>query len=291
MGDVLSEAPPESGEPKRSLKVVDTHVHLYHTDESRYPMKSEPLRPPVGTGSMLHLHREMRRAGVGKAVFVQTGSAYGFDNRLLLDSVDNSRGWAVGVCRVDPSDPESPGRLEQIMSSHAIRGIRMEPVGELYPMFYNPGATRMWEAARRLGLIVCANLPAKLLMQLANLLARYPSVRVVLDHAAYASASDPAGLQTVASLARFPNLFVKLSHVVMGTSQGYPFPDMHEGVRRLIRAFGPDRCMWGSNFPCELWLKKATYLEHLDLFRKEMGLSREDQEAILVGTPVRVWFE
>jgi predicted TIM-barrel fold metal-dependent hydrolase len=48
--------------------------------------------------------------------------------------------------------------------------------------------------------------------------------------------------------------------------------------------------MWGSDFPCELWLKKATYAEHLALFTEELGLSEAEQQAILEETPMRVWF-
>ena len=65
---------------------------------------------------------------------------------------------------------------------------------------------------------------------------------------------------------------------------------MHPVVRRIIEAFGPGRCMWGSDFPCELWLKKASYQEHLALFREELGLSDGEQQAILEETPARIWF-
>ena len=272
------------------MNIVDTHVHLYDDDESTYPMLAEPSRPEPGIGSMRHLQREMQGAGVSRAVIVQTGSAYGFDNRLMLDAVGAHREWAVGVCRLDPSNSGSPGLLEQYVSTANVRGLRMEPVGELYPMFYNPGATRMWLVARRLGIVVCANLRAKLLTQLADLLSRFPDVPVVLDHAAYPSAAEPSTFELVKELARFRNLHLKLSFAVNGSQMGYPFPDMHAGVKLLIDAFGADRCMWGSNFPCEHWLKKASYAEHLDLFRREFKLSDGQQQAILEETPMRVWF-
>ena len=28
---------------------------------------------------------------------------------------------------------------------------------------------------------------------------------------------------------------------------------MHDACHRIIDAYGPDRCLWGSAFPCELW--------------------------------------
>jgi predicted TIM-barrel fold metal-dependent hydrolase len=49
--------------------------------------------------------------------------------------------------------------------------------------------------------------------------------------------------------------------------------------------------MWGSDFPCELWLRgKATYQEHLALFTTELGLSAGERASILEHTPTRIWF-
>jgi predicted TIM-barrel fold metal-dependent hydrolase len=95
----------------------------------------------------------------------------------------------------------------------------------------------------------------------------------------------------VAGLARFPNVHLKLTFAVTGSEEGYPFHDMHPILWRLIEAFGPERCMWGSDFPCELWLKgKASYQSHLALFTEALGLSASEQASILESTPMRVWF-
>ena len=101
---------------------------------------------------------------------------------------------------------------------------------------------------------------------------------------------DSETVQGVLELARFRNLHVKLTFAVTGSDEDYPFRDTHPILKRLIEAFGPDRCMWGSDFPCELWLKKATYAEHLALFTDELGLSPAEQDAILGGTAMQVWF-
>ena len=130
------------------MQIVDTHAHIYHPDETAYPMKPDPHRPPPETGTALHLRKEMHKAGVRHAVLVQTGS-----------------------------------------------------------------------------------------------------------------------------------------------EEAYPFRDMHPIVRRIIEAYGPGRCMWGSDFPCEHWLKKATYAEHLTLFTEGLGLSEGEQQAILEETPMRIWFK
>ena len=48
--------------------------------------------------------------------------------------------------------------------------------------------------------------------------------------------------------------------------------------------------MWGSDFPCEHWLKKASYQEHLQMFTEELGLSADETPAILSETPLKLWF-
>jgi predicted TIM-barrel fold metal-dependent hydrolase len=274
--------------------IVDTHAHIYHPDETRYPMRTNPLRPPPGTGDIGHLRREMSAAGVTRAVLVQTGTAYWWDNRLLADTTAANANWAAGVCTLDPSAQGSVADLERLVADFGIKGLRMEPTRSPSPSFDHSGANRMWETARRLGVVICAHTRSQFTEQLAALLARYPDVSVVLDHAAYPRAAEGVDSETVSrvtALAQFPNLYLKLTFAITGSEEAYPFQDMHPILRRLIDAYGPERCMWGSDFPCELWLKgKATYQTHLALFSEALGLSAEDRRAILSDTPLRMWF-
>jgi L-fuconolactonase len=275
-------------------QIVDTHAHIYHPDESRYPKIDRPLRPPDGTGGIGHLKRQVAAAGVARAVLVQTGSAYRWDNRLLADTARDNADWAVGVCTLDPAAPESVAELERLAAGYNVRGLRMEPTRTAQPVYDHPGSRRLWATAERLGVVICAHIQRPFIDQLATLLEAYPDVSVVLDHAAYPRAAEGVHSETVtqvAGLARFPNLHVKLTFAVTGSDEDYPFVDMHPILWKLIRAFGPERCMWGSDFPCELWLKgKATYQSHLSLFTEALGLSASEQRAILETTPLRVWF-
>lgn len=278
--------------------IVDTHAHIYHADETRYPKIAEPLHPPEGTGGVEHLQREMAAAGVARAVLVQTGTAYKWDNRLLAETARAHAAWATGVCTLDPAADESMDELERLANGYNVRGLRMEPTRAAQPAFDHPGARRLWAAAERLGVVVCAHIQPRqdltYLDQLAALLAAYPGVPVVLDHAAYPRAAEGVDSEIVAwvaGLARYPNLHLKLSFAVTGSEEAYPFRDMHPILARLIEAFGPERCTWGSDFPCELWLRgKATYPEHLSLFTEALGLSESEQAAILRETPMRIWF-
>jgi hypothetical protein len=97
-------------------------------------------------------------------------------------------------------------------------------------------------------------------------------------------------LRALERLAKLPNIYAKLTCGTHGSYRVYPFPDMHDPLKRVIAAFGPERCVWGSNFPNALWSKGASYAQNLHLFVKELGLSLEEKSAILGGTAMQLWF-
>ncbi len=98
----------------------------------------------------------------------------------------------------------------------------------------------------------------------------------MIDHCLYlkAGAQLEPTLKALERLARLPTIHAKLTFIPAGTAEAYPCRDMHDPCRRVIAAFGPDRCVWGSNFPCELWNPKVTYAQHLAIFTRELGLER-----------------
>ena len=60
-------------------------------------------------------------------------------------------------------------------------------------------------------------------------------------------------------------------------------------VREVIDAFGPERCMFGSNFPQQMYSPKMSYAQTLELFAAAIELSAEEREWILGGTAATLW--
>jgi predicted TIM-barrel fold metal-dependent hydrolase len=58
----------------------------------------------------------------------------------------------------------------------------------------------------------------------------------------------------------------------------------------VVKAFGAERCVWGSDFPCDLWCPKVSYAEHLRIFTRDLPLSAADRAAIIGGTARGLWF-
>jgi len=273
------------------MAIVDTHAHIYSKDTEKYPQIPKPYLPPPGRGTIEDLKNEVKANGVDGVVVVQTFTVYGHDNRLTIDTVKANRGWTTGVLNLDPFDA---GSIDLMESAHAL-GVRGNRVSAGWPTDDSvlPEHRRLWEAAGRLGVVLCALLNPPNCRSLANLLKAYPDVPVVLDHCANLRASDfpdSDNLKTVLELARFENLYAKLSFIVTGSGEEFPCRDMFEMTRQIIAAYTPQRCIWGSDFPTSLWIPKVTYQQHLEIFQKHLGLSESEKGAILGETAMKLWF-
>jgi L-fuconolactonase len=270
--------------------VVDCHAHVYSEDESRYPTIANPYRPPAGKGTSAHLRAQLAAAGVGLATAMQTSTFYGWDNRLLADTARDNADLLVGVCTLNPDDPESPGLLERYGRESNIRGLRSIP-GQS-GRYVDAGVETLWAAAERLGIVVNVNTNRDKRAEVESLARRHSGLKVVIDHCLFLTAgkNGEAALGDMLRLSQLPNVYAKLSCVVTGSAESYPFADMHQPCRKIVAAFGPDRCVWGSDFPCELWCPKATYIQHLRVFTHEMGLDLESKRWILGETARRLYF-
>jgi L-fuconolactonase len=272
------------------MLIVDTHAHIYSPDEARYPPIDQPLRPPGGKASVEDLRAVCRAHGVDGACLIQTSTFYRFDNRYTADAAKANADWAAGVCTLDPDDPHSPGLLRQYVLDSNIRGMRSIPARD--GRLVHPGVEALWRTALELGIVINVLVGADKADQVEAMLAKFPKLPVVLDHCMNLKSGPelaPA-LKVVQGLARFANLHAKLTFVPTGSATGYPCADMHGACLEVVKAFGAERCVWGSDFPNSLWTPKVTFAEHLRIFRDELPFTSADRRRILGETANRLWF-
>ena len=100
---------------------------------------------------------------------------------------------------------------------------------------------------------------------------RFPDVKVVLDHLG----GPPIGEETtrpllgnVLRMARYSDMYVKVSNMNRMSKFPYPHRDTHEIARRIYDAFGPERLMWGTDLPYVL--TAGGYVHALELVREEL---------------------
>lgn len=279
-----------SNQSKSEILVVDCHAHIYAEDEQKYPTIVEPKRPPAGTGTIAHLKREMKDGGVRYVTAIQTSSYYRWDNRFTADSARANGDFMAAVVTLDPDDPVSPQLLEKYVTDYNTRGMRSVPARN--GRMDDPGVERLWKTAERLGIVVNVLTGRNHRRQIERLVQRHPDLPVVIDHCfdlRVGPSLEPT-LEDLRALAQLENVHAKLTFIPTGSAEEYPCRDMHEACYAVIEAFSPDRCVWGSNFPCELWCPQVNYAQHLQIFTDALNLDTHARQAILGKTAARLWF-
>jgi len=272
------------------MLLIDTHAHIYGADEQSYPPIDKPLRPPGGKGTLGDLRAALALHDVRAACLIQVSSFYRFDNRYVCDCAKVSSDWAAGVCTLDPDDPHSPDLLSHFQREYGIKGMRSIPGKN--GRIDDRGVRDLWKKAADDGIVINALIHRDNAENLGRMLADFPGLRVVLDHCMYPEIGPhyDAILNDVLKLGRFKNLHAKLSFVPMGTKEKYPCADMHDAVLKIAEAYGPERCVWGSDFPNELWTPGLNYKQHLQIFLNEIPFRDDARPAIMGLTAKKLWF-
>ncbi len=282
---------PWTARPVRAAElIIDTHTHIYSAEEERYPPIPDPLYPPGESGRVETLRRRMRENGVAGACLVQTSSFYGYDNRFTCDTAARTRAWSAGVCTLDPDDPSAPPLIPRYVREFNIHAMRSRPAKD--GRMDSPGVQELWKGCGNAGIVVNILCNRDNTDAVARMLEKFNRQPIVIDHCLNLKAG-PEMERTLAAmlrLAKFPNTHAKLTFLATGSAEEYPFRDMHGPCRKIIDAYTPDRCIWGSGFPNQLWTPKATYAQNLTLFTEQLGLPAAAKTAILGATANRLYF-
>jgi len=250
------------------MRIVDTHCHVgLH--------KYEPVE------FLLH---HMERAGVEGAVMIQyMGNA---DNAYLLECLKAHPGKLSGVMIVAPDDE---GTRMRAWAEQGIGGIRL--LANSRARAADPLA--QWRAAAELGLVVSAFSNPEILLgdEFSEVVEKFPDLQIVIEHLGGVSvgAQPPyADYRQVFALARYPNLTIKLPGFGEFCELPCPFEEVAPLAEMALEAFGPQRVMWGSDYPPvssrEGYGNALSF--PMDYFA---GLSETEREWIFSRTALSLW--
>ena len=267
-------------------RIIDAQVHVWIND-AHYPWASETKKPPTEDRTPAMCLDLMKANGVERTVIAQY-IGYLWDNRYALDSLKKYAPTFMGVCRVNPTDPAAPDQLSKL-TAEGFHGVRISPAADINGDWINgPLMPPLWKRAEALHVPMQVYAPITRIPDLVHLIEQCPDLTVVIDHMADCPIDRPQELEKLIALARYPRVFVKISHTWSISRQPYPWLDAQEYVRRLHAVFGPQRLMWASDWPVDLsW---TTYDKTLSVVRDDMKfLNAEDKSWILSKTVERVW--
>jgi predicted TIM-barrel fold metal-dependent hydrolase len=263
---------------------IDAHHHLWRYDPAEFGW-IDPSSCIARDFSPADLERAMDACGVDGAIAVQARQSEA-ETAFLLDCAARCPRILGVVGWIDLRAPDIVDRLAAAPAGPLL-GYRHVVQDEPDPGFLLGDAFVAGVAA-----VVGAGLSYDLLVnrhQLADvprLLDRVGAGRFVLDHAAK---PDIAGggwqpwADSIAAAAAYPQLWCKVSGLVTeARHDGWVPGDFDRYLDHLFDCFGPDRLIWGSDWPvCEL---AARYEQTFDVVAAFVDRRCPSAKVAILGT-------
>lgn len=274
--------------------IVDAHHHLWDPRRWAYDWMSgdefTPIRRYFGPEA---LESAIEGTPVDTTVMVQAIHS-DEETEWFLEVADSSQLIAAVVGWVDLTSDNVAERLCTLLERFGcLAGIRHQVHDEHDPEWLlRPDVVRGLRAVEEAGLaydllIRRAETPAA-----EEIVAMFPSLSFVVDHSAKPSIATGEWDDWRASLhrlAQHDHVTCKVSGLITEASW---VQWREQGVERYIHAvleeFGPERCMFGSDWPVSLLA--APYREVFELVdNATRSLSDREREALFGGTASRVY--
>jgi L-fuconolactonase len=273
------------------MPTLDAQVHAYERNYPGRPWAGVLHGPAEVTGDQMVV--AMDAVGVDGAVLVSPFAMYRYDASYALQVYAAHPSRFRLVKPVDSTDPAVADRIADWAATEGTVGIRIMLRDEVSPDPADPGLNKVLAAAAQ------HSLPVNLLYwgrleQAAQLAARNPSTRLVIDHLGLQQPFEPpplpepfADLPKVLALAARDNIAIKISGACTLSHEPFPYNDIWDPLARIFDAFGFDRCMWGTD-----WTRAAallTYEHGVEAFRVTDRLSDSDRAVLMGETLQRVY--
>jgi L-fucono-1,5-lactonase len=272
---------------------IDAHQHYWQPLRGDYdwmPMDNAVLARPWLPDD---LAPELAKHGVARTVLVQAAATV-HETEYMLGIADATDSVAGVVGWVDFENPGDLAQLRRLAQHPKFCGVR-PMIQDIADVDWMLREDVQWgfRALVDLDLTLDALGFTRHLDNFHTILTRYPDMRVVIDHIMKPPIGDhPKGLEIwqdgMARLARETSACCKLSGLVTEANEGWRIDDLRPYAAHVLKEFGADRVMWGSDWPvCQL---RATY----DDWRAAAetltaGLDPAAKEQVFGGTAARFY--
>ncbi len=233
--------------------IVDAHHHLWRIGRNGHEWPTPDLAAIHRDFEPADLARTVQGTGITATVMVQSQTS-SLDTDWLLevaarsDLVQGVVGW------VDLAAPDAPARIRTLTQHDKVKGLR--PMLQGLPQddwILRPDARLALTAMTDQGLSLDALVFTRHLPHIVALARALPSLAIVIDHAAKPPFARPGDLplwrDRIGQAGECPNIACKLSGLFTELAPGQDRAEAMPVADHLFAVFGPDRLMWGSDWP------------------------------------------
>lgn len=269
---------------------IDAHQHFWKLGRGDYGWLTPELTPLYRDYLPADLAPLLGAGGVDGTVLVQAAPTLA-ETRFLLalaartDFVLGVVGW------VDFESPDAPETIAALATDPLLRGLRpmIQDIADVDWML-RPQLGPAFQALVAHDLAFDALTLPRHLPNLLRLLERHPQMRVVVDHGSKPAIRDGAfrpWAEDMAALARDTGAYCKLSGLVTEAAADWTVADLAPYVDHLLQCFGPERLIWGSDWPvCRL---AASYEGWLEAALRLVGPDPDAHAAVFGGAARRFY--
>jgi predicted TIM-barrel fold metal-dependent hydrolase len=297
---LLADEPRKTGE-ESSAGHIDAHSHVWSSDVKRWPLVNGQTRADLKPLSFTpeELLALAEPEGVRRVVLIQHSTYHLWDNSYLIDCTARYRTDGPGgggrfaiVGMVDDRGPMPAAKLRELIPQ-GVRGLRITPRIHGPTWLDSPGMESLWRCGAETGAAMCCLIDPSQFARVNDMCAKHPETPVVIDHFGRVGVDGTireTDLTALCDLAKHKNVAIKLSAYYALAKKQPPYDDLIPMIRRVLDAFGCERCMWASDAPYQVQ-PPHTYAASIGLVRDRVsGLSAGDKDWLLRKTAERVFF-
>lgn len=232
---------------------IDAHQHYWKISRGDYGWITPDLKPlyrdylPADLRSALLAHK------VERTIVVQAAPTLDETDFLLRlteqeDAVAGVVGW------IDVSDSACQSHFERLSKHPKFVGFRVMIQDMADPsVILQPGAIQAFRMFAEMDCPIDLLVKAHQLEVLLQLLEKVPTLRAAINHLAkpdIAHAVYNPWKTQMETIAQYPSVYCKLSGMVTEADhRHWRTDDFADYVHHVVNAFGPDRLMYGSDWP------------------------------------------
>lgn len=269
---------------------IDAHQHYWCIGRNGHEWPMPDLAAIHRDFVPPDLDREREALGIARTVLVQS-QPNDADTDWLCDLAAHTSSIGAVVGWVDMKAPGAAGRIGELAGRRKLRGLR--PMLQNLPADWilDPAAGPALAAMEAHGLVLDALIRPEHIGAIRQVATIYPGLNIVVDHAAKPHIAD--GLREpwaaeIAALAEMPQLLCKISGLPTEARLSWKDDDLRFYVEHLIACFGPERLLWGSDWP--VLLLAGDYRGWFDCVdRLTARLTAAERAAIFGGNAARIY--
>lgn len=274
--------------------MIDAHFHCWQLARKDYGWLTPELAPIYRDVAVADWMREAGPLGITGGVLVQAAPTQA-ETHFLLAQAD-AHPQVLGVVGwVDLLAPEAAVQVAALARHPRLKGLR--PMLQDLPdpdWILQPALAPAIEAMARHGLVFDALVRPEHLSRIETLLGRHPGLRVVIDHGAKPSPGGDEsawqeGLRRIAQGHSPQRVACKLSGLWTQHAGPVDCSAVAPWCQALLAIWGPERLLWGSDWPVLELAGDYRRWHHWSLAFLEEHCTPQQQAQVLEGNARRLY--